>query len=267
MKFAVLASPRAPHQLAHQSALAEGLAACGVQAEVSAGAVPAGATHVACWGWHHGRALRAAGFEVLVMERGYVGDRFAWTSLGWNGLNGRAQFPVVCPTHELPEIAQWRTGGAYVLLLGQVPGDASLQGKDLSYWYAQAAGEARKAYGLPVHFRPHPLSARRGGAKAVAGTEPSTGSLDEALAGAAVAITWNSNSAVDAVLAGVPTVAMDEGSMAWEVTAHRIGDTVKPERAEWLQRLVDCQWALDEIRSGVAVKALLEIANGDYVRA
>lgn len=267
MKFCVLASPRAPHQLAHQSALADGLAACGVDAEVSLGAVGKGTTHVACWGWHQGRALREAGYEVLVMERGYVGDRFAWTSLGWNGLNGRADFPIVLPTHKPPDVKPWRRDGSYVLLLGQVPGDASLQGRDLSYWYAQVAGEARKAYGIPVHFRAHPLAARRGGSKAVAGTMPSAGSLDEDLAGAAMAITWNSNSAVDAVLAGVPTVAMDEGSMAWEVTAHKVGDTVMPDRAEWLQRLVDYQWTLDEIRSGAAVRPLLEMANGNHVRA
>lgn len=266
MKFAVLASPRAPHQIAHQTALAEGLAACGVEAQMSFGAPGRGVKHVACWGWHQGRALRAAGHEVLVMERGYVGDRFAWTSLGWNGLNGRAQFPDVPATHTVPDTAPWSQGGSYVLLLGQVPGDASLQGKDLSYWYAQTAGEARKAYGLPVMFRPHPLAARRGGRQTVAGTLPSEGTLERALAGAAVAITWNSNSAVDAVLAGVPTVAVDSGSMAWEVTGHQIGDTVTPDRAQWLQRLVDRQWTLDEIRSGDAVRPMLEMLDGSHVQ-
>lgn len=266
MKFAILASPRAPHQLAHQHALAQGLAACGVAADLSLGAAGRGVTHVACWGWRQGAALRAAGHEVLVMERGYVGDRFAWTSLGWNGLNGRAQFSEVPPTHPMPDMAPWRQGGGYVLLLGQVPGDASLQGKDLSYWYAQTAGAARKAYGLPVLFRPHPLAARRGGHRPVPGTLLSEGTLEHALTGAAVAITWNSNSAVDAVLAGVPTVTADEGSMAWEVTGHQIGDTVTPDRTQWLQRLVDRQWTMDEIRSGAAVRPLLEMLDGSYVQ-
>ena len=29
------------------------------------------------------------------MERAYISDRFTWTSLGFDGLNGRAKFPQI----------------------------------------------------------------------------------------------------------------------------------------------------------------------------
>ena len=97
MKVTVCASHTAKHQVEHQRAMLKGLAAHGIPA--TAGALNHVETvHVAVWGWRHGAPLRAAGHKVLVMERGYLGDRMAWTSLAWNGLNGRAQGCAVAPS-------------------------------------------------------------------------------------------------------------------------------------------------------------------------
>lgn len=221
--------------------------------------------HVAVWGWRMGQVLRNQGKEVLVMERGYLGDRFKNTSLAWNGLNGRGTFAPdnTDPARFNEQFAMkpWKQGGDYALIFGQVPGDASLQGRDMMPWYEQAAEEA-KAYGLPVKFRQHPLALKKVGVQKVRGAIASTGSLEDDLNGAAVAITWNSNSAVDAVLAGVPTVTMDEGSMAWGVTAHEIGKVVRPDRTDWASALAWKQWTADEIRSGAALVGLLEMVDG-----
>lgn len=262
MQVAVLASQRSPHQLAHQSAMLDGLKAIGIDAVPSLGAAP-GIMHVACWGWREGKALRARGFEVLVMERGYLGDRFKWTSLGWNGLNGHATFPDVPASPDrfdaLATLKPWKSGGDYTLILGQVPGDASLQGRDLMPLYFEWAAVAAHAYGLPVHFRAHPKAIEKGHRQNPKGTIQSGGTLDEALAGASMAICFNSNSAVDAVLAGVPTLTMDNGSMAWDVTTHKIGDIARPDRRDWANRLAWKQWTLEEIASGQALKPLFEM--------
>jgi hypothetical protein len=83
------------------------------------------------------------------------------------------------------------------------------------------------------------------------------GNLAEALAGAAFAVTWNSNSGVDAAMAGVPVVAMDEGSMAWPVAAHDLGAVPRlPERRPWAAQLAWCQWRPEEIADGTAWEAL-----------
>lgn len=261
MRLTIHASPMSRHQREHQEAMAEGLRRISVEPVLTSGEPRT--KQVACWGWRYGRRFHEAGHDVLVMERGYLGDRFAWTSLAWNGLNGRGEFPEYeddggerFRAHY--GMQPWKEGGEYVLLIGQVPGDASLRGKDMNAWYADAAMKAQNAYEMPVKFREHPMALRRGINRRVAYTEPSTGDLAEALAGAAVVVTWNSNTAVDAVIAGVPAVAMDEGSMAWDVAAHRIGELRRPDRSAWAHRLAWRQWSMDEIRSGVALEGAMK---------
>lgn len=253
-----MANPAAAHQVTHQRALAEGLSQHGIGVRLSSR--EASTEFVACWGWRKGRKFRDAGHQVLVMERGYLGDRFRWTSLAWNGLNGHGHFPEAGNDPDRFrsnfELHPWKQGGSYVLLLGQVPGDASLRGRNLQTWYEQAARECRRIHGMPVKFRPHPLAHRRG-QQLVPGVEYSVGTLEEALDGAALAVTYNSNSGVDAVLAGVPTIAVDQGSMAWPVAGHKLDEVVRPDREQWAVELAWKQWRLDEIASGEALRGFV----------
>ncbi len=131
---------------------------------------------------------------------------------------------------------------------GQVRGDASLWRTNIEDWYAETARRLNDL-GWTVMFRPHP----NGRAIAPDGAFALVGSLEGALASAAFVVTWNSTSGVDAALAGVPVVAMDRGSMAWDVAAHRIEDApIRPDRAGWAGCLAYTQWNDDEIEGGVA---------------
>lgn len=270
MQFTVISSPRATHQLQHQEAMAEGLRAHGIEPVLATSYSPR-TKFVACWGWRLGKSLREQGHEVLIMERGYLGNRFLWTSLAWNGLNGKGEFAPspddkgdrFCQHHSL---SPWRSSpGEYVLLMGQVPGDASLQGRNLMPWYEQTARQAEQAYGLPVVFRPHPNAERKGLRQNVPGTSRTSRELAQDLQKAHVVITYNSNSAVDAVVAGVPAVAVDQGSMAWPVVGQSVGEFTKPDRAKWAKELAWKQWLLEEISSGAALTAFLGMKNvGNY---
>jgi hypothetical protein len=193
--------------------------------------------------------------DHLVMELAYFGDRRrTFVSLGFNGLNGHAEFHAKdmpgdrWAKHGVP-VAPWKAGGDYVLVMGQVNGDASLATcPDYQKWLAQACEKA-KAYGLPVYFRAHPMQKMADKVD----VPHHKGTLEEALAGAAAVIAWNSNSLVDAVLVGVPVIAGDKGSMAWPVAAHEIGDElIRPDRTQWLHDLAYCQWTHEEIASGEA---------------
>lgn len=249
-------SQRSPHQVIHLKALQEGLQ--------RHGALDLGDNVIACWGWRNGRQHRARGRDVLVLERGYLGDRFAYTSIAWNGLNGRGEFP------EYPddggtrfralglELKPW-SGGEYVLIAGQVPGDAALQGRDLRTWYASEAAAAAETWRLPVKFRPHPLAYRRGPVRPVPGTEMAEGDLAQTLVGAAVVVTFNSNLGVDALLAGKSATCADSGSMIWGVSWAC--------REQWAHRLAWKQWSIDEIRSGEALVGIVEaMRNGREVQ-
>lgn len=259
-ELSIVANPDALHQRSHAAALAEGLRAHGVAVEVVRGPQDAATAHVACWGWRCGRQLRERGKQVLVMERGYLGDRFAWTSLGWNGLNNFAAFPHRRDGARFRKnfghlLKPWTPVGRYILLIGQVPGDMSLRGMNMATWYAQQVREAARYAHATVVFRPHPVAVERGYRQAVDGTTQLDGDLASQLAGAALVVTFNSNTGVDSLLAGKPTVVADEGGMAWSVAPHSISEATgaaEPARQEWLARLAWCQWTLDEIRSGEA---------------
>lgn len=264
MKFAIITSSSA-HQCQHADALEQGLRAVG--ATVVRGYTGT-ADAIACWGWRTGKRFRENGATVLVMERGYIGDRFRWTSLGWDGLNGRAYFPPA-PEDSGARFREyfadlmkpWRTGGEYVLLIGQVPGDASLDGRNLNPWYSEQVQQLRARFDLPVVFRPHPLAYKRAGARRFlpSGAHYNEGPLAQALERAAVVVTFNSNTAVESVLAGVPTIAYDRGSMAWPVCSHALDDSlITPDREQWAAELAWRQWTLGEIAEGVAVRHALQ---------
>lgn len=209
-----------------------------------------------CWGWRGADRLRARGHEVLVMERGYIGDRFNYTSLGWNGLNGHAVFPAYEDdggkrfAEHGGVLKPWKSGGDYALILGQVPGDMSLKGQDMLPWYTEAALKIKKIHGLPIHFREHPVAVRKGRRITVPGAVVSTGDLSTALAGAAFTVCYNSNASVDSILAGIPCIVGDKGSMAWEMCGHDIGEIVRPEREAWAHKLAFTQWTPEEIEAG-----------------
>ena len=202
---------------------------------------------------------RALGGQVCILERGYVGDRFKWTSVSFNGgLNGHADFygPFDDGSRWQQHFAHlmhpWQTRpSGYALIMQQVPGDMSLEGADMPKFYGDAEGAYRPR--MPIKVRPHPQAhPRRPGTLEHAAT-----SLAQDLAGAQLAVTWNSNSGVDAVLAGVPTIAANPGSMAWDVTGHKLGEVPPtPDRTAWAHALAWKQWRVDEMASGACWEAV-----------
>lgn len=264
MEITLIANPRTKHQSDALQATEIGLKKWGVNSIILSNSLSLPKTkHVAVWGWRKGLPLRKLGYDVLVWERGYIGNRFLYTSLGWNGLNGYAEFPPCVDDNgkrfkELGvEIKPWRHGGEYALILGQVPGDASLKGMDMIPWYEKIAREITLTHDIPVHFRPHPDVKKRGIIQIVRGTIRSVGTLDEALKDAVFTVCYNSNSSVDSVLNGVPCVIGDRGSMAYDMCSKSINEIIYPDREEWANRLAQKQWTAEEIKSGEALKGII----------
>lgn len=244
---------RAPHQVKAASGLIEGMSKHGITARIDPAYRPCDLA--VFWGHRQFdviRRQREARAHYLVMERGYVGDRFHWTSLGFDGLNGRAKFPEVKDGGERWKkyfssyIKPWHNGGRYAVIMGQVRGDASLMGVNFDAWLVQTY-EKVKALGYEPVFRPHPQYRQQ-----AVRFPRLDGSLSEALAVASMVCTYNSNSGVDGVLAGVPTVTSDQGSMAWDVTSHDPGYLITPDRSEWCEKMAYTQWSPEEIQSGLA---------------
>lgn len=247
----------ATHQHTIGGAFAAGLRRHGLT--VTSGTLPRPADILVLWGVRRSELIRsqkAAGGEVVILERGYLGDRFAWTSVSFGGgLNGRGIFRGPFDdgsrweAHFAHLMQPWQRREGPVVVMGQVPTDNAVRHIDFNRWARRTLDHFR-ASGRQAYIRPHPQVAKGG--------RP----LADVLAEAAMVVTYNSNSGVDAVLAGVPTIAMDPGSMAWDVTGHDLSEVAPtPDRTAWAHRLAWCQWRMDEIASGACWEAVGQAAE------
>lgn len=196
-------------------------------------------------------AVAAASPRLLVMERGHVGDRMTLVSCGWDAIGRRGRyarpadggarwnrlFGHLLEPYWFPPAGTAPQSSGYALLIGQVPGDAALGKLELDGWVKRVT-TALANQGWAVRYRPHPLAI------------PPRRSLAEDLAGAGVCVTFNSTAGVEAVLAGVPTVTLDEGAMAWDVAGHALDEIVRPDRTAWAHDLAYTTWTPDELSSG-----------------
>lgn len=252
---------RSAHHVKYFTALEKGFAKLGINTIRSTSPQ---SKIIATWGWRTGKQYRISGHEVLVVERGYIGDRMNYTSLGWNGLNGYAEFPKYPDdggkrfADHGGELKPWKEYGTgeYILILGQVRNDASLQNTNMVEWYSNIAERLKAHYNLPIYFRPHPESLRRGGYRNIPGVANLSGDLQSAIDGALFTVSYNSNSSLDSIIAGVPSYA-GEGGMAYELCMSEIGTLRYPDREKRLNEIAHCQWSVDEIASGEALKGLL----------
>lgn len=223
---------------------------------------PDDSTIAVAWGWKKGERAFAKGYQLLLIERGFIGDRFAWTSFGWNGLNGRAIFKEVNDGGErfkryFPSLLkEWRRvrSSRKALIMGQVASDAAIlsTGGNIHQWYDRAALRLRER-DYAVSFRKHPLEKDLYLAPALRGSVLVNGSLAQALEDVDLVVTFNSNSGVDAALAGIPVVVCDDGAMAKPVAAFGLdAEPVRPPRETWAHRLAWKQFSDGEIQQGIA---------------
>ncbi len=262
----IVANLRSEHQPFFLLRLKDGLERHGIATRLVGHESEARGDWVACWGWRQGAKHRARGRHVLLAERGYLGNRFRWSSLAFDGLNGRGIVPPAPADggrrfreHHGALLRHWRpAGGCRALIMGQVPNDASLDPLNghIAGWAAEAAA-ALRARGYEVRYRPHPVEVERATKQGRQVTTPpiplQPGALDHALAAADLVVTFNSNSAVDAALAGVPVVVCDEGSMAWPIAAQGLqAKVVRPDREAWAAALAWRQWSPEELADGTA---------------
>ncbi len=207
------------------------------------------------------RKQTEAGGHTIIMEVAYFGERLNALSFSVNGLHGMGDF-VPGQDHNMPsdrweatglEIAPWRDrAGKPILIAGQTPGDAQMDGVDPIAWAARAAVKLRNAGCSRLLFRPHPNS-RKGAANVQADTVE--GDLLATLRMASCVVTYSSNIAVDALLYGVPFIAVSDGSMAREVTGSGILAAMEPplyDLTQWSHDLAYCQWSLVETAAGDA---------------
>lgn len=176
----------------------------------------------------------------------------------------------------------WKNSSSgHIVLLLQLPGDASLRGNNIYEWAMLTIKNIRQLSDKKIIVRPHPLAPLRTGEEFydfffsihkekinnVEFADPATTSLAENLLGAYCTVSFTSGSAIDSVLSGIPTIAVDPGNFAFEISSNYIDDinNLKLSNQEtinkWLRRLSYSQWTENEMRSGEAWKYIELVVN------
>lgn len=210
------------------------------------------------------RQQREKKLDVIVLETGYVnrgdGENHHYAA-GFNGMNGRADFRNKNMGPErwdaLGVQLKPYSSGDNVVLCGQVPWDASVDHHDHRQWLSEVAQKLRVITNRKLVFRPHPLAVSS--LPPINGLEYSTKPLAQDLANAHCVITFNSNSGVEALIAGKPIFAFDEGAMGYQLANKDLGELenlVYPNRQQWARNLAFAQWTPDEMKQGLAWKHL-----------
>lgn len=242
MLAVIHAQPRIAWQAEFAPKMARGLKALGVRCEVVSdaqrrdGALPIllGTT---CW-----RALERG--DYLLVDRASFGDPyFVQLVRNGHGRRGDHRVPERCDPARWEwvedvsgvRVQPWRNGRRRVLC-GQTEA-YSPDWPSLEAFYREVRA---------THFRKHPAGSNPTGLPECRGWND-----------VGLAVTLNSSVAVEAVLAGIPTVTMDAGAMAWDVTGHTPDEIVKPPRLPWLHWLAWTQWTHDEISEGTPWAHLL----------
>lgn len=200
--------------------------------------------------------------RLLVVESAFQ-RRGEYYQIGWNGFAGNADFmsenspPDRWTNLNIP-VKPWKTGSqGKCIVVGQLPRDTQVQHTEHTRWCRRMLEKAQHHYGSKnVVFRPHPKCDDPKIYK-IHPRHISTGNLEQALDDARCVVTFNSTTCVDAILAGVPVVTMNRGSMAWNMSTHRIDEPlIYPDRGPWLNAIGYSQWTLAEMKNGLPWKHL-----------
>jgi len=244
-------NPRIPWQVRFAVAAAAGLRSVGVPFAVTQSHERFGHAIPILLGTTFWRGIESNG-PFLLVDRCSFGSPGEWVTLVLNGHGRRGDHrtPAVRDGSRWEKyrvaVSPWRhPQGMRTILCGQTE-TYSPHYSRVESWYDRVAP-------FCTHFRRHPATTRPFPKPCRASGLPETTSWDDVR----LAVTLNSSVAIDTVLAGIPTVTMDEAAMAWSVTSHVPSEAVMPDRTEWLHWLAWTQWTYDEIREGTPWRRFL----------
>lgn len=151
----------------------------------------------------------------------------------------------------------WNPNG-HIVLVGMGWKCARMYAEPVGRWERETAIAIRERLrGRPIHFRPRPTG--NGHCSHVDGcVTRAGGSIENVLKGASLVVCRHSNVAIDAIVAGIPVVAMDGAASA--VCPTRIEDAGAPladdVRIRFLRNLAWFNWSLSEMRQATTWRAI-----------
>jgi hypothetical protein len=203
-------------------------------------------THVGvCYGWKHNAAIRRYP-NFVYADLGYWG-REQYYRFAVNGWSPQVRTDLSADRFNRLglEIRPWRTEGRQIIVAGST--EKACRDHGLGYMQWETAMCHRLAgLGIPVVYRPKPNDRQ---ARPIPGFGFDQRPIGDALQAAHLWVTHHSNSALDALVAGVPVHC--ETGAASQFSAPLSADPPLLEgREQFLTGVAWLQWTLDEMRSG-----------------
>jgi len=237
--------------------------------------------------------IKDSGKPYLVNESPSFRRHLGWARLGWysykwtEGVFGNENSPPDRWRKFEQETGitfkDWNSPGKNILIMGQKENDSSLlslyaKGYESFYnWVEDIIYEIRKYSDRPIVIRPHPRNRERGIKLATQlqkklkdkhitvsdrtddlsdylSTPTKADGLYQDLAEAYCVVTYNSLSSIESICEGIPTFALDDGSMIWPV-AHRDLSQIENlsydiDLTQWKYDIAYTQWTGTEHRKG-----------------
>jgi len=158
------------------------------------------------------------------------------------------------------DLKPWRKNGNHILICLQRNGGWSMKGLSVVEFFRNTVNEIRKYSNRPIVVRTHP-----GDKKSLIYSQQLVGnnvtlsknkSLVEDLKGAWCSVVYNSSPSVASIIEGIPCFVLDseysQSAPVANLTLSNIENPTMPERIDWVQKLAQCHWNLEELRTGEA---------------
>ena len=178
----------------------------------------------------------------------------------------------------------------HIVLMLQLPGDASLRGIDMWQWGRWAYEKIRSVTNKKIIIRSHPGHHPKEmdavykfisdiSLNADPNVEFVIGSKERPLIndlkGAYCTVSYSSGSSIDSVVNGIPTIACDPGNFAYGISSnyidHIADDNLRKasdaDITQWLNDLSYSQWSVVEMASGRAWQHLKPMLDEKFLEA
>lgn len=169
------------------------------------------------------------------------------------------------------EIEPWQGNGKNILVVLQVPGDASLNGIDINQWAVDTVTEIRKYSDRPIILRApqvHKVFDHKLLQKLIDETDNiefqkgEKENLIPTIKSCFCTVAYSSGLSVESALLGIPAFALSKSNFAYRLGNNHIKNIEKPkynDRQQWLNNLSYAQWSLQEIEKGLPWQHLREV--------
>lgn len=213
----------------------------------------------------------------IIIEQGFL-NRKSYRSFGINGFSGLSKIkPSKCPKDRF-ELLNIKVNNmvinknGYILFCGQLPWDTQVQDIDYNIYINDVFKKIKKITNKKIVFRYHPLYKDNPKSNRFKITLPdyviidNNEDINNSFKDSYIIISYNSNSLVEAIIKGIPIIALNKMSIVYELSNkfNNLNNIILPKKEDIMQKLYDIsymQYNLIELENGTAfayIKKLLK---------